>query len=145
MRNKLYTLGYTGRKPAEIVEIAKTLRAKIVDIRLTPISRAAQWNGYTLNSFLDRHGIRYEHIKDLGNINYQTTRPVEIKDLLIGCLRLRTLLEESPCVILCACEHWNECHRQHVAEYMAVYHGYEIEHIGDTADNCDHADQMTLF
>lgn len=142
--NKLYTLGYTGRKPEDIAVIAKGLGAVIVDIRMSPVSRVACWNGYALRSFLDIHGVRYEHVPDLGNVNYRSSQPITIQSMETGAMRLATLLEAAPCVILCACEHYDECHRQHVAEFMGAYYGTAFEHIGQSCDQ-ECCDQMTLL
>lgn len=143
--NKLYTLGYTGRKPDDIAVIAKGLGAAVVDIRLNPVSRMDHWNGYSLRSFLDRQGLTYAHIPDLGNLNYKNGGPIAIKDITMGALSLRTLLFACPCVLLCACADHESCHRSFVAQHMAAYMGAKITHLGVEAAPRESLDQMSLF
>lgn len=143
----LYGTGYTGRTPEEIVSLAQSLNATIVDIRLQPRSRVEHWNGYALRRVLESAGHRYHHIPALGNVNYQTPNlPIDLKDPEMGCFELRALLKKSPCVILCSCKCADECHRTKVAALMTLWHNAcftEIQRKDET--HHENLDQLTLF
>jgi len=77
----LYTLGYTGRKPVDVHQLAIAHRAMLVDIRFSPRSRAAYWQKGALERLL---GDRYVHLQALGNVNYRTGGPVQLADYATG-------------------------------------------------------------
>lgn len=144
----LYTAGYTGRDPAEILAMAQMLGATIVDVRLHPRSRVEHWNGYALRRYLEAQGQRYHHIPALGNLNYKTPNlPIELKDPEMGAFELRGLLKKSCCVILCSCKCPDECHRSTVAGLMSQIHGVCFEHLTQRKDEAHHEqlDQLSLF
>ena len=125
---KLYSLGYTGRTPAQIAEIAKGTNSIIVDVRLAARSRVNTWNKTYLSTALAQHGVRYEHFPDLGNLNYKTGG-IALKNQKAGAASLLGLLSVSNCVILCMCPCVDDCHRKYVADAMAQKYGVDVEHI----------------
>lgn len=66
--NLLLSLGYEGRRAEELVAmlVAEGIHT-VVDVRLTPISRKPGLSKTKLAMALDAEGIRYEHLKALGN------------------------------------------------------------------------------
>ena len=127
----LYTIGYQGRTLAGFI---RTLREagveKVVDVRLNPISRDRRFNMMKLFQELNRSGISYESVRELGNpqdirslwqngelergrkqyrrfVNNGAAAHV---DYVIGLARL------GATAILCRESEPHECHRSVIAE-----------------------------
>jgi uncharacterized protein (DUF488 family) len=65
---KLFTIGYEGRSLAELIERLQTARVvRVVDVRELPLSRRRGFSKTPLREALTKAGIRYEHVRDLGN------------------------------------------------------------------------------
>ena len=108
----IYTLGYTGWKPADIKQEVEQLHAVLLDIRFSPTSRHPQWSKKQLSALL---GERYMHSQALGNRNYKGG-PTELVDYEAGKALVVSLLEHGTSVILmCACPNVATCHRLEVA------------------------------
>ncbi len=127
----LFTIGYEKRTPAEFVKALKSAGVtRLIDVRMTPWSRAKGFSAIALMETLFKAGIVYEHIKELGN-------PPEIRalfhagelpkgrkkykaflsnghsayvDLLIGEAELQ------PTAIMCVERSHEDCHRDVIAE-----------------------------
>lgn len=145
----LYTMGYTGSSTAKIIEAARgagknNQPAVIVDIRFSPRSRVNEWDGMTLRSRLDASGIEYRHLPDLGNMNFKSAGPITLKNERNGVHELLGLLEKQNCIILCACQWLDECHRKTVAELIAQA-GVPIIHIGGQRKDENKADGQRLL
>lgn len=123
MTDKIYTIGYTGRKPESIKEIIAALGATLFDIRLSPRSRVPYWNEGPLRALL---GERYRHVKSLGNVNYKTGGPIQILDYAAG---VATILQHPrPVVLMCACKDFHTCHRETVAKLLRK-EGYSVQEL----------------
>jgi len=122
---KVYTIGYGGREPQDILRLARKLFADVWDIRFSARSRNAKWRQDSLARLLAG---RYRHMMAWGNRNYRGG-PVELVNFEAG---LEMLAYSSRNVILmCACRDHTHCHRTHVAELLRE-HGYEPEELGET-------------
>jgi uncharacterized protein (DUF488 family) len=65
---KLFTIGYEGRTPGELVTRLKSLGVqRVVDVRELPLSRRRGFSKTPLAALLMEAGIRYEHVRALGN------------------------------------------------------------------------------
>lgn len=117
--NTLYTLGYTGIEPHEILEAAKRVNAIIADIRISPRSRHPQWNGQTLAKDWDGY---YTHIPALGNKNYKGEygEGIMLKNPAQGAAQVIALLVARPVILMCACPDWHTCHRRVAADFIAA-------------------------
>lgn len=113
MTTTVYTIGYSGRKPEELKQIAKDLNATLLDIRFSPRSRLPQWAGSNVKSLVDGD---YQHIKALGNANYKGDGPVEIVDYAAGRAAIRA--NQRPVILMCACGDPTHCHRTVVANML---------------------------
>jgi uncharacterized protein (DUF488 family) len=124
----LYTLGYTGLKPDEILKAAKALNAIIADIRIAPRSRHPMWNQAKMIAAWQE---RYLHIPALGNRNYkgQYGEGVMLTDAEAGSAEVTRLLEAQPVILLCACADWHTCHRRTAAEVIQTKTGVEVIHL----------------
>lgn len=61
-------VGYEGQQAEQFVgELQSTGVDVVVDVRLTPISRKRGFSKRLLAEYLDAVGIRYEHLRALGN------------------------------------------------------------------------------
>lgn len=124
MTQKVFTIGYSGRKPQELKQICENLDAVIFDIRFSPRSRVAHWSGKRLGELL---GDRYLHVKALGNVNYKGG-PIKIMNYKEG--RARIEANKKPVILMCACssEKYHTCHRRNIAEMLKV-DGFEVKEL----------------
>lgn len=124
----LYTAGYTGIRPDDLLRTARALGALVADIRLSPRSRNPLWNQKKLQETL---GERYVYLPDLGNLNYKGGygQGIVIADMDSGASRLEAILQRQPVIILCACADYRTCHRKTVADYMATWYGARVVHL----------------
>ena len=126
MTQRVYTLGYSGRKPAEILQIAEGLDAVVFDVRFSPRSRVPHWSRKRLTELL---GDRYLHIRALGNRNYRGG-PIELEDFPAGLELIQD--SERPVILMCACKDPAICHRSTIADMLRGV-GLEVAELGSTA------------
>jgi uncharacterized protein (DUF488 family) len=112
MTDRVYTIGYSGRKPAEILEIARDLDATVFDVRFSPRSRVPHWTRGRLEALL---GDRYRHVRALGNRNYRGG-PTDLVDFPAGLELIRE--SNRPVILMCACKDPAFCHRSTIAEKL---------------------------
>lgn len=105
----VYTIGYAGKTPAQIKELAEQLGAVVVDIRFSPFSRNPVWSGKQLRLSL---GDRYVHLRAFGNANYKGG-PISIVDYAAGKAFLLDM--DKPAILMCVCKDPLTCHRTTVA------------------------------
>lgn len=115
---ELYDLGYQAIKSHQtLIEVAHTLDAVVLDVRLSPRSRDPRWNKRALLTHLVE---RYVHVESLGNVNYRDwDAPIAIKDLARGTEHIRHYLETNSVILMCACGRRETCHRKVIAEAFA--------------------------
>jgi uncharacterized protein (DUF488 family) len=122
---RIYTAGYYGRDINELTATVTQLDAMVVDIRLVPQSRfTPQWRKANLERL---YGENYLHIKELGNKGFKEKR-IEIADMDSGLAIVESLGRDV--VLLCACKHFDKCHRQPIAEALG-FRGYEVIELSD--------------
>jgi uncharacterized protein (DUF488 family) len=128
MIHKLYTLGYTGLLPADLLQLTQHLDAVLADIRFSPYSRHPQWHKANL---LDLLGDRYRHIPELGNVNYKGDlgAGIILKDVEQGTIEVARLIQQQSVILLCACKDWHACHRQTAADEMQQRYNVEVIHL----------------
>lgn len=122
----LYTLGYSKAKAEHLHAYAQKHDLTVVDVRLSPRSRVAEWNGGRLKALL---GARYVHVPALGNINYKSDGPITLADPEAGIKTVAALLERGPVVLLCACADVTTCHRRVAAELISQATDAPIQHL----------------
>lgn len=119
----IYTAGYYGRDIDEFRATAEGLNAMVVDIRLVPQSRfTPQWRQKNLQALF---GENYLHIKQLGNKGFKEKR-IEIADLEAGLEIIAQIKRDM--ILLCACKHYDNCHRKVIAEALRKL-GHETEEL----------------
>jgi hypothetical protein len=122
----IYTIGYKGVKAADLKAFAEREGATVLDIRLKPWSPRPEFQKASLARFL---GDRYQHIGELGNVNYKNGGPVEFLDREAGEKKVRAALGSGSVILLCACEDVNECHRKPAAVMVEVMTGCQVVHL----------------
>lgn len=136
---KIYTIGYGGRKPQELLDLLTEngIRA-VVDVRLRPDRSSmgtyakARSNTQGIEGLLTKADIQYFSFVELGNI---------FMDLDDWAERYRSLIEQAgdiltgrlwqvpvPFCLMCAEKHAIHCPRLIVAEYLKQK-GHDVKHI----------------
>jgi uncharacterized protein (DUF488 family) len=126
MQHTLYTIGYTGAKPAQLVALVQQLGAVMVDTRYSLHSRVRQWTGMGLRELL---GESYLHLRSLGNVNYKGDGPIKINQPEIGVPQVVALLAQQPVILLCVCANHHTCHRSVVADLVVQACGCAVQHL----------------
>ena len=136
---QLYTIGYGGRTPDELVTALKehSIRA-VVDVRLRPDRSSmgayvkAKDPDKGIEGLLRRAGIPYFSFVELGNLfldfdDWQVRYP-RLMEKAGDLLTERLLQAPQPFCLMCAEQAADRCHRAIIAGYLARQ-GFEIEHI----------------
>ena len=135
-----FTIGYGGRKPDEFTKLLADSGVKtVIDVRLRPDK--ASMGSYAsardatkgIAGLLAKAGVGYVSLPELGNPflafdDWQTRYP----DYLAragGLLFDRVDGVPGPVCLLCAEKRVAECHRRHVAEYLARERGWTFTHL----------------
>jgi len=146
---RIWTIGHSTRKIDTFISLLEAHGIKlVVDVRSLPGSkRYPQFNKEALAELLREHGIRYEHLPELGgrrkarhdsrntawrNASFRGYADyMETEEFGKGVKRLVDLANESgPTVIMCAEAVWWRCHRSLISDYLKV-RGIEVIHIID--------------
>ena len=135
----LFTIGYGGRNPDELVNllVASGVRT-VADVRLRPDRAAmgvyakAKTPDKGIEKIFTAAGISYHSLPELGNMfmDYEDWRERYRKlldragELIVA--RLEAL--PGPVCLLCAEKRVSECHRDAIAQFMAS-RGWQVAHI----------------
>jgi uncharacterized protein (DUF488 family) len=128
MLRELFTIGYQGREPAELVAALEEHSVEVlVDVRDKPISRKKGFSKRALEELLGATGITYVHARALGNpktnrdagggaqtvlANYEAWMAERWDDAFEA---LRPMMEDKRVCLLCLERDPRECHRTIVA------------------------------
>lgn len=142
MRDQLFTIGYQGRDLAEFIGLLRDAGVHLLaDVRLTPLSRKRGFSKSKLSEALQQAGIRYEHLRELGNPKAirEAARSVEdcldlYADHMNGewpdrLARLEALAAGQRVAIMCMESDHRECHRSIVAGAFESRHDAAIVHL----------------
>jgi len=121
----IYTFGYGGATPDDLMTHVKERRAIVVDVRYSPRSRNPDWSRKRLT---ERFGGRYMHVKTLGNKNFKGG-PIKLHDPESAVEELAPILEKVNVILICVCKDVDKCHRKDAAEVLAEALGAEIVHL----------------
>ena len=115
----LYTIGYTGRTPNNLLNtLIEVGRPHLVDVRYSPYSRNSHYNLKAIRSAARSYKVKYRHVQALGNKNYRGG-PVVLEDQNAGLAILSDMLEKSPVCIMCMCRSLTDCHRKFISDAMS--------------------------
>lgn len=112
----LCTVGYRGRSFSAFADLLGECGiGALIDVRYAAETRNKTFAKSTLRTKLPERGIRYEHVRALGNRNYRGG-PMQIVDLDAGLAEVeRVLAEHRTVVLMCACRTVDGCHRAPIA------------------------------
>ena len=143
--HKLYTIGYEGASIDGLVGALKAAGvARVLDIRYSPYSKRDEFSTDALAPSLAAYGIRYTHIKALGNppagreaarlAHHAAYREIMAGHLasVDGAAGLHQALAHAatePVCLLCLERAARHCHRHIVADAMAARAGLEVQHL----------------
>jgi uncharacterized protein (DUF488 family) len=135
-----FTIGYGGRKPEEFTKLLADSGVKtVIDVRLRPDK--ASMGSYAnskdktkgIAGLLAKAGVGYVSLPELGNPfmeydDWQTRYPDYLRKA--GSLLFDRIADvPGPVCLLCAEKRVAECHRRHVAEYLARERGWAFTHL----------------
>lgn len=148
---KIYMLGHSNYPLEEFIEMLKREKISILyDIRLMPFSRyVPQYNQTTLPQELEKHGIEYRYVKELGprvdgdkplfdKDGFKYDKAVNRQRIIDGIKKIdNEILETQNVVIMATKREPLECHRFLVLAPNFKKLGYEIYHIlpSETIEN----------
>lgn len=135
-----FTVGYGGRVPAEFAQLlAKSGVKTVVDVRLRPDKAAmgsfarAKDADKGIAGLLAKEGVGYVSLPELGNVflDYPDwpERYGKFLDAAGPFLFDRLAMVTGPICLMCAEKKVCECHRRHIADYLAKTAGWEFKHI----------------
>lgn len=130
---RIYTFGYSGKQPEELIEFARAMRGWVADVRFSPYGRNPTWNRDQLQRAVDSAlgNEKYQWVKGFGNSAYATGgirlhNPTEAAEFI----RAHSSLHGDP-ILVCACREFKSCHRTHAATFLSQAAGNaSIEHLG---------------
>lgn len=110
---KIFTTGYTGKNINDLKPLLEALDAMLIDVRFAPFSQVMHWRKVYLKVLL---GEKYRHVPNLGNRTFKEDK-ITIQNLKLG---LETVLHlDRNCVLMCACDKFENCHRRTISEELA--------------------------
>jgi uncharacterized protein (DUF488 family) len=116
---QLYDVGYQSVDRDLLFAALKKLNAVLVDVRYSPRSRDAKWDGKKLAELLEDG---YVHMPEFGNKNYKGNT-IELASPEAGVLMLYQILTERPAILMCACWNRSWCHRAVAAKWFEDKYG----------------------
>lgn len=143
----LYTIGYEGRTPDELVALLRQNGVvRVVDVRQTPLSRKPGFSKSALAAFLTSHGIAYVGFPRLGtppamrSVYKKSGDFARLKRDYLVYLHaqgpvieeLREFAAQGGCALLCFERDPAKCHRSILTEVIADRTGsaFQVEHLG---------------
>ena len=135
-----FTVGYGGRVPTEFAALlAKAGVKTVVDVRLRP-DRAAMGSfakakdaDKGIAGLLAKAGVGYVSLPELGNVFLEyddwAGRYEKFLDAAGPLLFDRLAGVAGPICLMCAEKRVCECHRRHVAAYLAKTKGWKFTHL----------------
>jgi uncharacterized protein (DUF488 family) len=142
----LATIGYEGARPDDFVSTLQLVNVQIVvDIRDRAQSRRPGFSKSSLRENLEKNGIEYLHLKELGDpkegrdaarsgdINkfrriYAAVLETQQASDALG--KIADLAKEMHVCLLCYERDHHECHRKIVADHLESVAGLKARHLG---------------
>ena len=139
-RLSIYTIGHSTRTIAELIQLLKEHDIQeIVDVRSIPRSRHnPQFNEKTVARSLQKNGLRYTHIKELGGLRHTSKGSKNLgwrnssfrgfadymstPDFAKGLEFLEKIARKERTAIMCAEAVPWRCHRSMIADALVKHH-----------------------
>lgn len=117
--NTFYSYGYKDRPLNGFVEALKEREVKVViDTRYNPHCFDPFWKFKNLQNEFPLHGMKYHHIKNLGNRTYFQEGEINIDNMEWGINRLRDRVGNHNFCLLCVCSNIQTCHTRLIVEEL---------------------------
>ena len=143
---KIYTIGHSTKTFNQFVDILIKNKIKcLVDVRSYPGSKMVpQFNKKTLDHKLEKYGIKYYHIPELGgrrrisNLHHPSIKSESFSsyaeymmtdDFKYGLSLLKKIARKCTTAFMCAEVLWWQCHRRMISDRLA-YDGWQVYHLG---------------
>lgn len=151
----IYTIGHSTHSFAELLEMLQSFEVRVLaDIRRFPGSRKyPQFNKDNLAPALEKNGISYIHLEELGGRRkVQTDSPnnrwknasfrgyadyMETKEFATAIARLEAIALKQRTACMCSEAVWWRCHRSMVSDYLKAK-GWMVLHIMATGKTTEH-------
>jgi uncharacterized protein (DUF488 family) len=151
----VYTVGHSTHALDDLVALLRRHEiAQIADVRIIPASRRLpHFSRERLVADLPRHGIAYEHLKDLGgrrraapdspNTGWKNAGfrgyadHMQTEAFESALSTLERLAAERRTAVMCAEALWWRCHRRLIADAL-VARGHDVLHIGSDGSLTEH-------
>lgn len=146
----LATIGYEGAHPDDFVDTLRLVDVQmVVDIRDRAQSRRPGFSKSALRDNLEKNGIGYVHLKELGDPkegreaaragNFIQFRRIyaavlETKQATDALDQIASLAKDMRICLLCYERDHHECHRKIVADLLESVVGCKVRHLGVKAN-----------
>jgi uncharacterized protein (DUF488 family) len=145
-RREILTVGHSNHEERRFLELLRGAGVELLaDVRVNPRSRYPQFNRSALAASLESTGIGYVHLgKELGGRREPTADSpnagweqewfrgyadhMATGEFSAGLSRLEELGRERRSAAMCAEADWRQCHRQLIADALAV-RGWQVLHL----------------
>ena len=142
---EFFTIGYEGKDINSFIQILKKNKIKLlIDVREIPLSRKKGFSKNQLNYYVNKEGIKYLHIKELGtpskirhkfyinrNFEYFSREYKKcIKNNMEYLKQLITYIQNKKSCIMCFEKDFNFCHRKIISqEIKKTFPILEVKHL----------------
>jgi len=133
MKNKMYSIGYGGKTPEELIQRLKEASVSmVVDVRYIPYCGwQPTFSKDNLSKLLKDNYIEYSHERILGN------RTKDIKKFMLGqtvkgkLTELYNITKNTgwKITILCSEKDYKKCHRKILSTWLEQEHGMQMIHL----------------
>jgi len=139
LKLKIWTVGTSNRSIEEFLHLLRAYKIEVIaDVRRFPTSKYGHFKQEVLKENLNRCGIEYNHIVELGGYRTGGYRQyMGTEDFERGLLRLEQLAASRRVAIMCAELLFFRCHRRFIADALTE-RGHTVIHIIDEHRSYEH-------
>jgi len=135
----IYTIGTSNRSLQEFLGTLKKYRIQmVVDVRRFPTSKHEHFKQENLKNSLEKEGIKYVHIKELGGYRKNGyLKHIQSEEFRQGIEKLLEIARQHKTAIMCAELLFFRCHRRFISDKL-VEQGEKVLHIIDEKRTYQH-------
>lgn len=130
---RVYTIGTSNRSLEEFISLLKQHEIKaLIDVRRFPTSKFEHFKKENLEQSIEKAGIEYIHIKELGG--YRSggyLKYMQTEEFKKGFENLLAIASRKQTAIMCSQLLFFRCHRRFISKEI-IKLGYEVFHILDS-------------
>jgi uncharacterized protein (DUF488 family) len=139
---KIWTIGTSTRSIDEFLHLLALNKIEaIADVRRFPTSRLAHFKKDNLEASLNRCGVQYSHVPELGGYRKGGYKEyMNTEEFNRGLLLVQRLASEKRVAIMCAEKLFFRCHRRYIADALKQRPDTDINiiHIVDEKRSYEH-------